>query len=1285
GMFVNTLALRNYPYGEKVFRAFLKELEKRTLAAFENQDYQFEALVDRVVSDRDPGRNPLFDVVFAFQNVIPEKPSKSGLRMRLRRYESTIAKFDMTFFVKEIEQCLSFELEYCTKLFKEDTIKRFIDYFRRIVSQVIAGADKKIGEIEIISEEEKREILNDFNDTKMEFLNTRTIPELFQEQVENGPDKIALVGGGIGSGFSHLTYRELNKRANQLARLLRQKGVTPDTTVAVMVERSHEMMIALYAVLKAGAAYLPIDPGYPGDRIRYMLEDSGTRWLLTQEKLARNLDDTGFTGDVFAVEDRSLYFGDGGNLERINTMQDLLYMIYTSGSTGKPKGVKVKIESFMNLLYWYIREFDLNSRDCMLLIAPVSFDLTQKNLYAPLFTGGVLCLSSPGIPDYDELSLIIARELVTMVNCAPSVFYPLLELNACDKFTNLRSLRYVFLGGEPIRRDKLDDWTSSEFYRCEFINTYGPTECTDIASSFRLSREDILGNGSIPIGKPIYNVSLYILSENRQVSAVGIEGELCIGGIGLSRGYHKNPQLNVEKFIETPHLPVKMVYRTGDMAKWLPGGDIEFLGRVDHQVKVRGNRVELEEIERLLLMHPGVKDAVVKAIANDTGDNYLCAYMSAAARADSGSVPDVPGLKEFLTGELPGYMVPTSFMWLDSIPLTPSGKVDRKSLPVPGIRPGEGDTYTAPRNKVEEKLVEIWSVVLGVEKDKIGIDDNFFQLGGHSLKGTVVISRIHKAFNVRLSLADIFQAPDIRRLSAYINASVEDEYFSIEPVEKKEYYPLSSAQKRLYVLDQMEFESTAYNIPALFELSEAPDPERLEAAFKQLIKRHESFRTCFIMVNDEPVQRVMDDADFLISLYPSLTSAGTPGSLSLTSGFIHPFNLSRAPLLRAALMEAAEGRPLLFVDMHHIISDGISMEIFQRELPAAYDSKELPPLKLQYKDFARWQTRESRKEEIEAQEAYWLKMFAGEIPVLNLPFDYARPVVQSFEGSNVSFELGRGETAALKQLAREERATLFMVLAAVFNLLLSKLSGQEDIVVGSPAAGRRHSDLENIIGMFVNTLPMRNQPTGEKCVTDFLQEVKARTLEVFENQDYQFEELVERLSVVRDTGRNPLFDVMFAMQNMETEAAGDTGLKLSAPRYETGISKFDLTLFAAEAAEGLSFELEYSTNLFKEETIQRFIGYFNRVVSLVLENPDQHISEIEIISREEKREILFDFNDTKTNYPSDKTIHQLFQEQAARTPDYTALVGAQAVRHLTYRQFNEETGRLARLLLEEGV
>ncbi|MCP5103912.1 MAG: amino acid adenylation domain-containing protein, partial [bacterium] len=1131
----------------------------------------------------------------------------------------------------------------------EDTITRFIDYFRRIVSKVIADAGKKIGEIEIISEEEKREILNDFNDTETDYPSNKTIQQLFAEQVDKAPHLVSLVYMTYRSYMTHMTYGRLDEESDRLAHLLVEKGVASGDIVAIMLERSVEMIVGVLAILKTGGAYLPISPEYPEDRVNYMLADSNARLLLAKEL------------DIFHPDSRTPH----PVTRNSQPATSLAYIIYTSGSTGKPKGVMVEhinvVRLVKNTNYVEFREGDR-----VLQTGALEFDASTFEIWGSLLNGLQLYLvDNAVILSPQRLKEVIGKNLITTMWLTAPLFNQML-LEDVEIFTGLRNL---LVGGDvlsPFHINRLRE----RFPALNIINGYGPTENTTFSTTFLIDKDY---DESIPIGGPIANSTAYIVDRFDHLVPVGVVGELLVGGEGVSRGYLNNPELTNKKFLRGPGAVFskrapgrrRPIYRTGDLARWFSDGTIDFLGRKDQQVKIRGYRIELEEIENRLLSHEQIREAVVIDREDAQGVKYLVAYIV-------GAFIETPQLKKYLSQTLPEYMIPSYFVQMEKIPLTANGKVDRRALPEP--ERAAGTAYAAPRDEIEEKMAGIWAAILSVDKGKIGIDDNFFELGGHSLKGTVMIARVHKVFNVKISLADIFQAPDIRRLSAYIKASVEDEYFSIEPVEKKDYYPLSSAQKRLYVLDQMEYESIAYNIPALFELAEAPDPERLEAAFKQLIKRHESFRTCFIMVNDEPVQRVMDEVDF---------------SLSLTSGFIHPFILSRAPLLRAALIEAAEGRALLFVDMHHIISDGVSMEIFQRELPAAYDFIELPPLKLQYKDFARWQTRGGRKEEIEAQEAYWLKMFAGEIPVLNLPSDYARPVVQSFEGSKVSFELGRGETGVLKQLAREEGATMFMVLAAVFNVLLSKLTGQEDIVVGSPTAGRRHGDLENIIGMFVNTLPLRNQPTGEKCFTDFLQEVKKRTIEVFENQDYQFEELVERLSVARDTGRNPLFDVMYAMQNMEKEAPGESGLKLSGPRYETGISKFDLTLFAEESEEGLYFELEYSSKLFKEETVKRFARYFESIVSQIIAETGKKIGEIEIISREEKREILYDFNDTETNYASCKTIQQLFEQQVECMPDAVAAAvetgGLASMVSVTYKVLNQRAGRLAGRLMKEGI
>ncbi|MCP5106054.1 MAG: amino acid adenylation domain-containing protein, partial [bacterium] len=1279
GIFINSLAMRNYPSGEKDVQSFLGEVKENALEAFENQDYPFEDLVEKVAAVRDIGRNPVFDVLFSLQNL--GEPQLENFETQSPGQDSPsedgrgTAKFDISIFAIENEETIDFSLEYCTRLFKPETAQRFTRYFLAALSAVIANPAAKILQIDILSDEERNEILYDFNDSTVEFTNTRTIPELFLEQVEKQPDAVAL----LDTGASHLSYRELNKQSNRLAHLLRQKGVVPDTTAAVLVERSPEMVVAVYAVLKAGAAYLPIDPGYPEERVRYMLEDSGSRLLLTEKKFIVNLDDTEFDRDIIDVRSPGLDTLDETNLGRVNKMQDLVYMIYTSGSTGKPKGVMVKIESFMNLLYWYIHEFDLDSRDCMLLIAPASFDLTQKNFFAPLLAGGTLCLSSPGVPDYDELLFAVAREQVTMLNCAPSVFYPLPALHSPVDYIKLRSLRHVFLGGEPILREKLVDWTTSEWCRCEIVNTYGPTECTDIASSYRLSREDIVGSRAIPIGKPVYNAGLFVLDGYGGVLPVGVVGELCIGGVGVSRGYHKNPQLTAEKFVETPHLPVETVYRTGDMVKWLPGGDIEFLGRVDLQVKVRGNRIELGEIESRLLKHPGVKEAVVNAIANKSGDNYLCAYM---IEAEPGETPGMKELRDYLSGELPDYMVPTYFMWLDSIPLTPSGKVNRKALPAPEV--SVGDDYTAPTNEIELQLTDLWSVVLGIESDVIGIDADFFALGGHSLKATVLAAKIHKQFDVRMPLIEIFKNATVRSLARYLEDASRESYHAVEAVEEKEYYILSSAQKRLYILQQMEPESTGYNVPRVIPLDTAVDKDLLEETFRKMIRRHESLRTSFIMVNEEPVQRIHENVEFKID-----DIIGSPRRGVGTEHRSVPFDLQSAPLMRVGLVKLAEEQYIFMMDMHHIITDGISQEILEKEFMALLAGESLEPLRIRYKDYAEWQSGDVQREYLKRQELYWLGRFAGEPPLLDLPTDYPRPGVQSFEGAYGSFSISREETDALKALAAGENATLYMVLLTVFNLLLAGLAGREDIVVGSPVAGRRHADLEKIIGMFVNTLAMRNYPSGEKNVKSFLREVKESTLAAFENQDYPFEDLVEKVSVVRDAARNPIFDVMFTLQNMgEGQAVraepGDTVEGLSDD-HGTGIVKFDIALFAVETGDSIAFSVEYCTKLFKEDTIRRFIGYFKTILSAVCKNPSQRISGIEMMTEAEKRQILVEFNQTASSYPRDKTIHQLFERQVERTPDAVALTHMTHRSYMSYDLLNRRSNHLADFLMEKGV
>jgi amino acid adenylation domain-containing protein len=1308
GMFVNTLALRNYPSGEKTFALFLGEVKERTLLAIENQEYQYEDLVEKVAVTRDAARNPLFDTMFGLQNTPSQEIGLPGLKLAPYEYESKTSKFDLTLTAVEIEGKLQFTFEYSTELFKQETIERFIAYFINIIRGAVENKQKRISDFEIITEAEKKRILFDFNNSEREYPKDKTIRRLFEDQVEGAPDRIAVIGVEAAilrtKSLLQITYHQLNKQADGLAGLLIEKGVLADTIVGIMMERSIDLVIGIFGILKSGGAYLPIDPGYPPERIDYMLKDSEVKFLVTAndkegEKVRR------WEGEKIFIES-VIHFSN--NLKGrphpglhhssfiVHHSSPLVYIIYTSGSTGKPKGVMVEQEGFLNLLHWYNTEFQVKEDDNVLLITPISFDLSQKHLFSLHMVGGRLTIPAPGIPDYHEMSEVIRDLQITIINCAPSVFNPLIEFNRDTGFTRLKSLRIVILGGEAMQGDKLLPWVNSASYRCEIMSTYGPTEGTDITSLYRIPGEDFHRQKVIPIGKPIFNVKVYILDKYLRVLPVRIPGELCIGGISLARGYHNNIELTRERFSAAPHLPEKRVYRTGDIARWLADGNIEFIRRIDQQVKIRGIRIELGEIENKLSRHEKIKEVVVVSGQYRTGDNYLCAYI----------VPNnefiISELREYLARELPDYMIPAYFMTLEKIPLTPNGKIDRKVLPKPRLQSGEN--YVAPGNDIETKLAGIWSEVLGRDAlptsqspESIGVDDNFFQLGGHSLKATVLVSKIHREFDVRLPLVEIFRTPTIRGLSIYIKHAAQWEYKQVESAEKKEYYVLSSAQKRLHFLQQLDKDGTAYNISSASILEGVLDRNRLEDTFVRLVKRHESFRTSFVIIGDDPVQRVHDDVEFEIEYYnpaaderrsrqtQAFLAAGDKrtGVEAAIKAFIRPFDLSQAPLLRVRLERLEQGRDLMMVSMHHIISDGTSMGILVKEFMALYEGKELPLLKVHYKDYARWQTSEKNRRSLITKEKFWTGQLVEEFPVLNLPTDYPRPLVQGFAGNHVLFELTVEETLSLKTLALERGVTLYMLLLAICNTWFSKMSGEEDIIIGTPVAGRKHIEYQDVVGMFVNTLALRNYPAAHRAFDDFLMEIKQRTLEAFQNQDYPFEELVDRMVKNRDTSRNPLFDVMFAFQNMDIPGIEIPGLVLKPYEFENNTSKFDLNLDGIEKDGRLFFSLEYSTRLFKDETARRFCEYFKNILNSITGNSSVRIADIEIMGKEEKKKILEISNGIGEYVDPDITVHGMFENAAVRNKDKTALVFGES--RITYGELSRGAGFLARVLRSRGV
>ncbi|KPV60903.1 hypothetical protein QJ48_02835 [Paenibacillus sp. A3] len=1198
GMFVNTLALRNRASGEKRYSEFLKEVKENALHAYENQSYQFEELLDKVRVKRDTGRNPLFDVMFNMSYADGEWLAASPeLTLKLVPTGSSISKFDLTLHAVENEKTIRYTIEYCTKLFRAETIDRIGRNYSHVLNRLCLDPETAISAIEVVTEDEKRQLTEQFNATQMEYPREKTLPQLFEAQAEAQPDRIAAVFGDRS-----FTYRELNVRANQLARVLRSYGVGPDTIVGLMVGRSLEMLVGILGILKAGGAYLPIDPTHPGERIAYMLEDAKIGLLATSRELGDSL---AFGGTVLDMTDEALYRGDAGNLEAANTCRDLAYVLYTSGSTGNPKGVMVEHRQVNNFIHAIVSETELNRCASILCLTTISFDIFGLETLVPLTHGmKVVVAGDEEGGDGTKLAALIERHGIDAMQSTPSRLKMLLEHSAFGRA--LGGLSKLLVGGEELPAAL---WQRIRAYgeKLQVYNVYGPTETTIWSTAKRMQGEAV----GLTIGKPIGNTQIYIVDAHHQLVPIGVPGQLCIAGDGVARGYFNRPELTAEKFVDNPHAPGTRMYKTGDLARWLPHGEIEFLGRIDNQVKIRGYRIELGEIENRLVRHPSVKEAVVTARADEQQQTYLCAYVVAR----EGGETDKAQLKQHLKESLPEYMIPPYFVRLDSIPLTSNGKVDRKALPAPDRSGLIVSDYEAPHSVVQEALADIWRGVLGV--GKIGIHDNFFDLGGHSLKATLVMGEIHKRLHVEVPLRELFRYPTIQELGAYIEGSEARAYEAIEPCGEQAWYEASSAQKRMYAVQQLDKRSTAYNMPGVFELEGEADAARIEAALKRLVQRHEALRISFLTVDGDIVQRIERD--------PAFTLAVRPGSSmdiqTIAAEFVRAFELESAPLFRAELVVNA-GETYLLIDMHHIVSDGVSMSILVKEFVRLYNGESLEPLRIQYKDFAAWHNKRLRSGELERQEAYWMGQFEDGAPLLTLPYDYERPAVQSFEGGKLHFALDEEASRGLQAIAREHAATMPMVLLSVFTILLSKYSGQEDIVVGMPAAGRPHADLQSMVGMFASTLALRNRPEGGKSYGAFLQEIKDGLLRAHDHQSYPLEALIEKANIRREPGRNPLFDVMFDMSGLEqTAAIALDGLTLKQTGIESQISKFDLTLKAAETPTGIGLTLEYASTLFKRETIERAEEHIRLIVTEIVQNPEIALKHISLFNQAEEAKL----------------------------------------------------------------
>ncbi|QSF97260.1 lichenysin non-ribosomal peptide synthetase LicA [Bacillus paralicheniformis] len=1259
GMFVNTLAIRSKVESGRTFRDFLHDVKKTVIDAFEHQDYPFERLAEKVGASRDLSRHPVFDTMFILQNAWEDIPMLGDLHLSIYETNFNIAKFDLTLQAKEEQGELILDLDYSTKLFKKDTAERMLKAYLHLLEGMTADPLRRIGEYSLLTEEETNRQLVAFNPAASDYPREKTIVQLFEEQA-------AERGGHPALQFEDKvwSYGELNRKANQLARRLRERGVQPGTTAAILTARSAEMVIGILAVLKAGAAYVPIDPDHPEKRVQHFFEDSGAAVLLTQKAMKPLAEAAEFGGDILFLEDEHLYLGDASDLRLPISPEAMANLTYTSGTTGTPKGNMVSHRNILRTVK-NTNYLDVMTSDIVLSISNYVFDAFMFDVFGSLLNGAKLVIAPKDtILDMSRLAHVLEKEKVTVLMITTALFNLLTDMRP----DSLKGLRRVLFGGERASVDHVRRALNT-VGKGRLLHMYGPSESTVFTTYYPVNEVPDDAQ-AIPIGKPVSNTEVLILDSFGNVQPAGVAGELCVGGDGLVRGYFNRSELTAEKFTEHPFKTGEKIYRTGDMARWLADGCLEFIGRIDHQVKIRGQRIELGEIEHHLLTHEMVQEAAVLAVDTGKRDQMICAYFTADQELSSEE------LRRYAAEGLPGYMIPSVFMQLQELPLTGNGKVDRRALPEPDVTQAAQKEYTAPRSRTEAQLADLWQEVLNVPK--IGVHDNFFELGGHSLIGMTLIARIQQEMNVDLQLKDLFQAPTIETLAQAAEKTEKKSAVYIEAVPDRETYPVSSAQKRLYVLQQIEGAEKSYHMPAVLQLEGKLDLKRLESAAQMLIKRHEAFRTTFEIKDGEPVQRIWEAAELTIDVI----DADEQEAEKLIKEFIRPFDLTKAPLFRMSIIRFTGEKHLLLVDMHHIISDGASVSVLIDEMTKLYAGEALEPLRIQYKDFSVWQ-QHLLTERHKVQEEYWLKELAGELPVLTLPADYPRPSIQTFEGSRLSFALKPELVQQLRKLAKETDSTLYMVLAASYSALLSKLSGQSEVIVGSPAAGRPHTDLSRIIGMFVNTLAIRTRPEGDKPFSAFLEEVKETTLGAFEHQDYPFEELIEKLNIQRDMSRNPLFDAVFSMRNADLKDLSMEGITLKPYDFAHQTAKFDLTLTATEEDGLLVFEMEYNTALFKHESIERWRGYWVNLLEAVAENPDARLSELSFLDEAEKRRIVQNWNETRLAVPQDKTIHELFEAQVLRTPDRGAAV-YNGVKW-TYKELNARANRLARLLIEKGA
>ena len=1286
GCFVNTLVLRTDLSDNPVFEDLLARVRETALGAYTHQDVPFEQVVEALHPERDRSRSPLFQVFFALQNTSNREVLVSQTSSRSEEFvvEQHVTKFDLSLVVAESGQELQTTLEYNTDLFESATIARLLSHWRHLLEGIVANSGLRTSELPLLTEWERAQILGEWNATERQEPEIRSIQRRFEEQVEDMPDAVALVFEEL-----HLSYAELNRRANQVASMLRELNVGPEVLVALFLERSLEQVIGVLGVLKAGGAYVPLDPGYPQERLSFLLSDARPAVLLTQERLKEMLPPSeAYVFSLDGAEQVLLARQSCENPRQITTTENLAYVIYTSGSTGKPKGVQIMHGAVANLLQAMKPLLGVPERAVVPAMTTLAFDIAVTELWLPLLWGGRSVLVSREIAvDGKQLAELLTRVGATIVQATPATWQILLA----SSWRGSSDMR-LLCTGEALPRSLADQLLERGK---DLWNLYGPTETTIWSTGGQVD----VGAEVVWIGRPIENTQLYVLDAHQQPVPIGVAGELYIGGRGVGRGYLHRAELTAERFVPHPFSQQRgaRLYRTGDQVRYRADGVVEYLGRIDSQVKLRGYRIELGEIEAVLDQHPQVKQSVVVLKGKETQEKHLVAYVVGEAGADF-VARGTGELRSYLKGKLSEYMLPAHIVSLDALPLTPNGKVDRRSLlDLRGSEMELGDgEKKSDLGPVEELVQQVWQQVLS--RAHVGIQENFFEIGGHSLLATQVIARLRRTLGVEIPLRVLFEASTVQKLAVQILHILQQDQGLQAPamrtVPRDRRLPLSFAQQRMWLLDQLEPGNTAYIIPMAMRLRGGVNRIALEQALRAVMQRHESLRTTFPSREGEPVQQIAPEPASqlvwvdLMLLHPQLRER--EASRLAQQEVQQPFDLATGPLVRCWLLRIEDEDQVLVLTMHHIISDGWSMGILVRELSGLYiglangTPTELPSLPIQYADYAYWQRSWLQGEILQKQLDYWKEQLTG-LTFLELPTDRPRPAIQRFRGAQEHVQFSARMSQDLYSLSQQEGVTLFMTLLAALQVLLTRYSGQEDFAIGTPIANRTREEVEGLIGFFLNTLVLRSDLVGNPTFVELLARVRAVTLGAYTHQDVPFEQVVEALQPERDRSRSPFFQVLFQLQNIPSEniAVRPTSLQMEGFSVERHTAQLDLRMIVIESEQGLQITLEYNIDLFAQATIQRLLEHFRTLLEGIVSAPTQHVWSLPLLSPTERHALLTLGNLTRCDDVPGGSFGELFAQQVASTPHRIAVCDQHG--YLTYSALWLRAQRLARQLADRGV